>query len=254
MTRLTLMLDSLYQKHFDIKICVVIIIIFFLIKTIHNCYASDDILYNKNINTWQNIKWKNITRQKFDYSCGAGALSTLIEYYFKDPASEPLILNDIFQRLLGDEIDDRKEVGLSMMDLKIQAESMGYSAVGVKLTPEILMDLPGPVIVLLKGDRVNHFVVLKGIKRGTVYLADPRRGNIRLSIVDFIPQWENGLTLILGKKGFGLPKDHLLSLPSDISIEENNPEIDIYKKVIRSFNMQEIFPQRKSTFVRQDVH
>lgn len=251
MTHLILRLGLRYQKHFDIILNYFTISIIFLLIYPTFVYANDDI---KNIKTWQEMKWKGITRQEFDYSCGAGALSTLIEYYFNDPAPESLILHDIFQRLFGDEIDERKKVGLSMMDLKTQAESMGYSAAGVKLKPKVLMDLPGPVIVLLKGDRVNHFVVLKGVRGERVYIADPRRGNIRLSLADFILQWDNGLTLIIGKQGLGLPKDHMLSIQDISRMTETNPEIEVFRSITRSFTTLEDFPQRKGTFVRQDTH
>lgn len=252
--RLILRLDSCCQRHSNITINYLIILIIFLLLYPVAVYANDNIKHIRNIKTWQDMKWKSITRQKFDYSCGAGALSTLIEYYFKDPAPESMILNDIFQRLFGDEIDERKKIGLSMMDLKIQAESMGYIAVGVKLTPEVIVDLPGPVIVLLKGNRVNHFVVLKGVRGGKVYIADPRRGNIRLSMFDFIPQWDNGLTLILGKEGVGLPKDHLLSIYENSKMTEINSGMEIFRNITRSLDTLEDFPQRKGTFVRQDTH
>lgn len=182
----------------------------------------------QNVVSWNKMKWNDINRQKYDYSCGAGALSTLVEFYFRDPAPEEFILEDMLKRMDADTIKDRKVRGFSMQDLKLQAESMGYIALGVELTPEMASQLRGPVIVLLEGQDINHFVVLKGIRYGKVYLADPQRGNIRIAYINFLSQW-NRLALVLGKKGFGLPTDHLLGLSQEMSPDWVAPEVDVVR-------------------------
>ncbi|RKZ91461.1 MAG: hypothetical protein DRR19_07125 [Candidatus Parabeggiatoa sp. nov. 1] len=50
------------------------------------------------------------------------------------------------------------------------------------------------------------------------FLADPSRGNIRLSVEEFAQEWP-GITLVLGKKGFGTPSEHALA------IQEKSPII-----------------------------
>ena len=50
-----------------------------------------------------------------------------------------------------------------MYDLKLAAERFGYSAIGVKASVESANKLADPVILLLKDEGFNHFVVLKGI-------------------------------------------------------------------------------------------
>lgn len=166
------------------------------------------------------MKWENIARQQFDYSCGAGALATVIEFYFHDPAPEAMMLQEMLGRLDKKAQFDRKERGFSIQDLKVQAESMGYIAAGVKLKPEMLSFLKGPVIILLEGEKINHFVVLKGVQNKKVYFADPQRGNIRYDFHRFFPKW-NGLALVLGKKGYGLPTDHLLKINDSITAQWN---------------------------------
>jgi len=53
-----------------------------------------------------------------------------------------------------------------------------------KLAPKYLPMIKQPVVLLigLKSE-FPHFVVLKGIKDGEAYLADPIRGNIRISYI-----------------------------------------------------------------------
>ena len=36
---------------------------------------------DKPIKSWFEIKNKNLTRQKYDYSCGSASLSTILKYY-----------------------------------------------------------------------------------------------------------------------------------------------------------------------------
>jgi uncharacterized protein len=74
-----------------------------------------------------------------------------------------------------------------------------------------LKDLQAPVIVRLIKDDFKHFVVYRGVIEDRIYLADPIRGNERVRAEDFAKQW-NGVALILGKSGFGLPTDHKLAV------------------------------------------
>jgi predicted double-glycine peptidase len=41
------------------------------------------------------LRDQNVVLQRFDYSCGAGALATLMRYYFGDAVSEEAILAGI---------------------------------------------------------------------------------------------------------------------------------------------------------------
>lgn len=145
------------QKRSNKNIFYFISSLFILI--ISSCTTSG--IQQRQVSTWNKLKWKNIHRQQLDYSCGAGALSTLIEYYFDDPAPEPLLLGDMLERLDKKLQDDRKERGFSIQDLKVKAERMGYLAAGVQLSPEMLLSLKGPVIVLLEGEKNQSSCCLK---------------------------------------------------------------------------------------------
>lgn len=163
------------------------------------------------IRSWRELRDRNVVRQRFDYSCGSAALATLIRYYFGDDVSEEAILADILGRMTETEIRDREVNGLSLLDLRLQAERMGYQAAGVRLNFASLPKLMGPVIVHLERDDYAHFAVLKGVRAGRVYLADPSLGNVRLSVDRFANAW-SGVALVLGKSGFGLPERYPLAL------------------------------------------
>lgn len=163
------------------------------------------------IGSWRELRDRNLVRQQLDYSCGAAALATLIRYYFGDEVSEDRILAGILGSMTAEEVLDREANGLSLLDLRLQAERMGYQAVGVQLNLAALSRLAGPVIVHLEGDDYRHFAVLKGVREDRIFLADPSLGNVRRSVDRFAKEW-SGIALVLGKQGFGLPQKHPLAL------------------------------------------
>lgn len=163
------------------------------------------------IRSWRERRDRNVVRQRFDYSCGAAALATLIRYYFGDDVSEERILADILRSMTAAEVLDREVNGLSLLDLRLQAERMGYQAVGVQLDLATLPRLTGPVIVHLEQAAYRHFAVLKGVREDRIYLADPSLGNVRRSVDRFKNEW-SGIALVLGKQGFGLPQRYPLAV------------------------------------------
>jgi len=163
------------------------------------------------VRSWKALRGQNVVIQRYDYSCGAGALATLMRYYFSDQVTEEEILFGILSSMTKEEVKDREEKGLSLLDLKRYAEKRGYQAVGVKLKYASLKQLKGPVLVHLEREDYKHFAVFKGVNGDRIYLADPSRGNIRLAVFRFAQEW-SGIALVLGKKGFGLPQSYPLAL------------------------------------------
>jgi len=163
------------------------------------------------VRSWRELRDQHVVRQQFDYSCGAAALATLIQYYFGDDVSEAAILVDILGSLTAAEVRDREVNGLSLLDLRQEAERRGYQAVGVRLNLATLPRLTGPVLVHLERDDYRHFAVLKGVRGDRIYLADPSLGNVRRSVDRFANEW-SGIALVLGKEGFGLPQQYPLAL------------------------------------------
>ncbi|MCP4702357.1 MAG: C39 family peptidase [Gammaproteobacteria bacterium] len=174
--------------------------------------ASGGIRFEQPLKTWKDILEQNIVMQQFDYSCGAAALATLLQYYFQDDVSEKDILEDIVNQLNEADFENRKKEGLSLLDLKQFANRRGYQAVGVKnLKFSALPKLRGPVLVYLETSEYRHFAILRGVKEDRIFLADPSRGNIRMSVEVFAQQWPK-IALVLGKKGFGTPTEHSLAI------------------------------------------
>ena len=74
------------------------------------------------------------------------------------------------------------------------------------------MQLAAPVIVFIQPLGYVHFAVLRGIDRGRLFLADPARGNLRMSIARFLGEWD-GIVFVLGKAGEENIKTYPLALP-----------------------------------------
>ncbi len=166
--------------------------------------------FRENFKSWNELKWENIERQQYDYSCGASSLATMLKSYFEEPAWEGLVMTVLVSQLTPEGLADRQKNGFSLLDLKFAANKLGYGAEGVKLRADMLDKLNGPVIILIHQDDMNHFAILKGIYADRAYLADSSRGNIRVPLYQLAQQWD-GVALVLGKDGFGLPSDHTLS-------------------------------------------
>lgn len=100
---------------------------------------------------------------------------------------------------------------MSLLDLKQCALRRGYTVAAVRLSYRNLPELKGPVLVYLERDHYRHFAVLKGVHRDRVYLADPSRGNVRLSVERFAKEWP-GIALILGSREGALPQSYPLKV------------------------------------------
>jgi len=165
--------------------------------------------------TWQDIRYANVIRQKTDYTCGAAALSTLGQYYFGRNIAETDITNAIKAQYSPEDWRKREGEGLSMLDLKVAAEQLGFRAAGAQMSLAALSNLEGPIIVHLKKGYLQHFVVLRGVEGDRVYLADPSSGNVRMPVFRFMQEW-TGYALMVWIDDQPLPtKTNLLVGPQD---------------------------------------
>ena len=186
----------------------------------------DGIRLKPPLQTWKALREQNVVMQQFDYSCGASALATLMRYYFQDEVTESEVLEDITGHLDETTLDLRKENGFSLLDLKNYAERRGYQALGAKLKLSTLPKLRGPILVYLEPLESRHFAILRGLKEDRVFLADPSRGNLRMSVTQFSQEW-SGIALILGKKNFEPPAEYPLAIRTD---ELNRNELSTVRR------------------------
>jgi hypothetical protein len=162
--------------------------------------------------SFKELRDRYVVRQALDYSCGAAALATLMRYYFDEPVSEAQILKLLVSGLNAEELRLKQRRGFSLLDLKNAAEALGYRAAGFRLTSDDLAKLATPVIVFIEPFEYKHFAVYRGVSAGRIFLADPARGNVRMTIERFLTEW-TGIVFVLGKPGEEAIRTHRLALP-----------------------------------------
>jgi predicted double-glycine peptidase len=141
------------------------------------------------VTSMKDLRDQNVVKQRFDFSCGAAALATILRYGFGENITEREILVELFDLLSEQEKAVARSMGFSLLHLQRVAQARGYNAQGFRLEPEQLAMLGGPVIVFVEPRGYKHFAVLRGVRGDRVYLADPSRGNIRLPAHSFRESW-----------------------------------------------------------------
>jgi len=73
--------------------------------------------------SWIEIKDKDVIKQKYDFSCGAASIATVLTYFYKDMLSEEDIIKFMFgkKRLYYKKIKDleEKDLYLSFMTIDL---------------------------------------------------------------------------------------------------------------------------------------
>jgi len=151
--------------------------------------VQSDINIKKQITSWIEIKNKNLTRQKEDYSCGSASLATILKYYYGQDITEKQILDSVM-KIKGvtrdSTLKEYKEAnGLSFLDLSTIADKKGFKALGLALDMDALKKLQIPVILYVKIRKSEHFTVYKGMDERYAYLADPSMGNTKVRLSKF---------------------------------------------------------------------
>lgn len=168
--------------------------------------------------TLKELRDMHVVKQQEEYSCGAAALATLLTFYFGDSTSEREILTLLENPLSEEEKKTKSTHGFSLLDLKQVAQTKGYRAAGFKLSFSEVVQLKAPVIVFLEPLGYKHFAVYRGFDRGRIYLADPARGNLRMSMGRFLDEWK-GIIFVLGKDTERTIEEHPLSVPNPLYVQ-----------------------------------
>jgi hypothetical protein len=195
------------------------------------------ITFHKRIKSFKELKFTNVVRQTRDYSCGAASLATILTYYIGRETSEEEVLNAVLSTTNDTEAERIREKGLSLLDLKKYGESLGYKVNGYKL-PDYhnITKLRIPAIVLIDHKGLSHFVVVKGCIGKDVYIADPARGNMKLSLEEFGKIWGNILLVCSNPNGENTTS-HALSLnriKHDKTILSSQIHTDFFRYIISS--------------------
>jgi uncharacterized protein len=136
-------------------------------------------------------------RQRYDFSCGAAAVATLLTYHYGDRVTEQEVFKGMFAR--GDHALIQRE-GFSLLDMKLFLDARGYRADGIEASLDELAKARIPAIVLIRENGYAHFVVIKGIRNGRVLVGDPAVGSKTYPQADFEKVWLNRIVFLIRDK------------------------------------------------------
>jgi hypothetical protein len=141
------------------------------------------------------IRQHGVLIQKWDLSCGAAALGTLLDDEFGQPVTEKEVAHGLMGRseyVAHPQLVQLHE-GFSLLDLKryVQTYHNGGLYKGEGLGQLEFNDLieRAPVIVPINALGYNHYVIFRGIMGDRVLLADPAWGNRTMTIDKFQRMW-----------------------------------------------------------------
>lgn len=157
--------------------------------------------YNQTLEVepYSELKYHNIVHQAYDFSCGSAALVTLLTYHLGLNVTEQQAMEGMLEKGEKEKIIERR--GFSLLDMKRYVASLGASGAGYRAEIADLKTLTEPGIVPIDFG-TKHFVVLRGIRKDVVYIADPSRGNLVFSLDEFAKLWDkNALFIISPGKG-----------------------------------------------------
>jgi uncharacterized protein len=148
------------------------------------------------------MRRENVVVQQWDLSCGAAALTTILNFQHDDPISEREVAIGLMDRAeyIENPLIVRIREGFSLLDLKRFADARGYKGIGYgRLSIEDLVE-KAPIMVPINTKGYNHFVIFRGVHGNRVLLADPAWGNRTMLIKSFENSWIDFPTI--GKVGF----------------------------------------------------
>ena len=190
------------------------------------------LILQKEVQSLQELKHKNLIMQERDFSCGSASLATIFNYSLGRPIKETEIIRALLDLNIKkgtiEKVIERR--GFTLLDLKLFAESHGFKATGFRLDFEDLANLGAPAIVPIIPQGFKHFVVFRGADEKRVYLADPSVGNITLSIEQFKKEWYGfvNVALVVAPPGDERGEGHALTLSELDKVFAGNESIDSF--------------------------
>lgn len=141
------------------------------------------------VKSFHELKYKDVTKQTYEESCGASSLATLMNLYNAN-VSEKDLLSDLNSTNI-----------VNFLDLHKIAQKNGFRAKGYNITKKIFEQLSFPIIArVLRHSNYPHFIVVYNLKGDFVVVLDPNNGKRLMSKSEFYSIWnkdDNGYILVV---------------------------------------------------------
>ncbi len=153
------------------------------------------------VQSLKEFREKAVVMQRWESSCAAAALATVLTYGFQDPVSEQYAAARMLEKT--DPARVKARGGFSLLDMKRFVEGRGYVGQAYQaLSYDDLKIFQAP-IVPIQVHGYNHYVVVNAVNDAEVQLADPAFGNRTMSVARFKEVWLNGLAFVVIPKPQG---------------------------------------------------
>ena len=184
--------------------------------------AQQDVVIN--VEPLSAQRFNNVVRQAYDYSCGSAALTTILDFYLGRNFQERQVMEGLLRFGETERIVERR--GFSLLDMKRLVTALGHPSGGFKAQASDLEELDHPAIAPIEYAGFKHFVVIRAVYDGRVFVADPALGNISFTMKRFLEVWDNNVLFIVFPNGHkpsnGLElQEQDLRYVSDYIIAEN---------------------------------
>jgi predicted double-glycine peptidase len=138
---------------------------------------------------------QNVVMQKWDNSCGAAALATILTYHLNYPIDENTAARGLLRQT--EPLKVRYRGGFSLLDMKRYLADIGFDGTGYQeLTWDDLAAYT-PAVVPIKLRGYDHFIVVRGISGSEAVIADPGFGNYKLGRNEFLRAWTSGIAFVV---------------------------------------------------------
>ena len=155
------------------------------------------------------IRQASVVVQKWDVSCGAAALATILNYQHGDTVDERTVAQRMLRRT--DPLRVKFRGGFSLLDLKRYTESRGFAAAAYASVQLADLEKFGPAIVQILSRGYPHFVVFRQRIGDQVLLADPAFGNRTMHRSEFLRTWQKNIAFVVSRRDAG-PAPNLLTV------------------------------------------
>jgi len=143
------------------------------------------------VRSWDQVKYAGETRQKFDFSCGASCLGSILHQEGIPYIREEEVVREVLSK--RNPLDkEHYYSGLSLLEMKHYMEAKGFRSAGIEPEYDQLDKLikHGWVVSLICPMGHPHFIILLSANNSVVHYFDPTIGLRRVKRSVFQSIWK----------------------------------------------------------------
>ncbi len=187
--------------------------------------AGTPVVIKEQVKPLNEIQFKNITKQSFDYSCGSAALATLLNSYLGENFTERQVIQGLMDLGSKEKISERR--AFSLLDMKKFVSTLGYEGNGYKAELNDLKTLGKPCILPIEFLGYRHFTIFRGIHGNHIFLADPFRGNTSYALNTFKDMWFENVIFVVDRPDTGKWPNRMALTNADLRYINEKTALDI---------------------------